>query len=827
MINTRIPYNQSSFAIFKDSGVLVYDIEYHNHITNNNDFYFAQINNNGQIDTAFGSNGIAITDIASGSDNNVLNATFQSDGRMVVTGSIAYGEALVVARYNIDGTLDTSFASSGALVSAPFTDMYANLVSIQTDGKILIGGLACYADYNYFTFVSRLNIDGSIDTSFGSAGKAYVPSCGYTSGMTLQSDGKILVTGAYGPYGGDQAIARLNANGSLDASFGSGGIVHTSFSGRDGLACQAKVLSDGKIVTLGLLNSLDYSDTDITLVRYNANGSIDTTFGTNGKVINNLGITSEDPVDLVIQADGKIIVAANTGSIGTFNVSDIALIRYNPNGSLDNTFGINGVVISNLGSNHDYISDISLQSDGKILVAGGSGGECVLLRFNTDGTVDQTYGSADATITGTTGNDKLTGGLDGDIIEGLTGHDTLDGGAGADSMTGGLGNDVYIIDNVGDIVTELKGQGSDRIESSITYSLADTDGAGIDGGNVEKLTLTGTDVINGTGNGLANVLTGNTAANALSGEGANDTLSGGSGNDTITGGTGNDSLTGGSGNDTLVFNAVVGFSSDSGRVAVAGTVTDVGQDKLNGFNLAGDTIKVVATNVSRFVHGTDTAIGTAIGTQDTGVQGDFTALTGLIELNQVTNDNWSDNGDIALTFISPSVALTEANFEARLQYQLTGTSAANTLTGGVLADTLIGGGGNDRLNGGEGKDVLTGGTGSDIFVFSSAIGTNKTPIFDTITDYDAGDVPDSIRLDDDIFTSLGVIGTTAGVVLASGAFNTGATATEADDRIIYNNGTGKLYYDADGSGAGTQVLFALMGTTTHPTLSASDFLIIA
>ena len=117
------------------------------------------------------------------------------------------------------------------------------------------------------------------------------------------------------------------------------------------------------------------------------------------------------------------------------------------------------------------------------------------------------------------------------VLTGGGGNDTLDGGAGNDSLLGGTGDDTYVVDAVGDSVTELAGAGTDLVRSSIAYTL---------GSNLENLTLAGSTAINGTGNGLNNVLTGNSSANTLAGDGGNDTLDGGEGNDTLVGGTGND-----------------------------------------------------------------------------------------------------------------------------------------------------------------------------------------------------------------------------------------------------------------------------------------------
>lgn len=154
---------------------------------------------------------------------------------------------------------------------------------------------------------------------------------------------------------------------------------------------------------------------------------------------------------------------------------------------------------------------------------------------------------------------------------------------------------------------------------------------------------------------------------------------------------------------------------------------------------------------------------------------------------------------------------------------LIGSNFGDTLTGNAGANAINAGAGADVLTGGAGNDTLTGGSGDDTFIFDAAKGNSN---IDTLTDFKVSG-SDKIVLDDDIFTALGAVGTTSGVALKAGTFQLGTAANDAGDRIIYDQTSGKLYYDADGTGASAQVQIALIGTTAHATLAASDFLVIA
>ena len=274
-----------------------------------------------------------------------------------------------------------------------------------------------------------------------------------------------------------------------------------------------------------------------------------------------------------------------------------------------------------------------------------------------------------------------------------------------------------------------------------------------------------------TGTGFGEILIGRDgSANTINAGSGDDVLIGGTGNDTLNGGAGADLVSGGAGSDFIIEKAVVGTSSDSGRVAIAGNGNDAGQDTLINFDLSGDTLRIVATGVSNFTHGTDTAIGTAGGVDD-GTAGSFLTTVGLIDLNH--NGNFGNSGDIAVTFSAPIGTFNETSFEARLQYVLTGTSGADTITTGAGDDIITGAGGND---------TLIGGSGADQFRLATNSGT------DIIADYT--DNIDKIGLFEG--TGTGAVnfttnGNATGVALGSGDFishSTIADITNSDDSKV-------------------------------------------
>jgi uncharacterized delta-60 repeat protein len=340
----------------------------------NYDIALVRYNTDGTVDKVFGTNGIVTADVLN-YDDDARAIGIQSDGKIVVAGSAHNGTTtyFVVARFTSNGTLDTSFGTGGATlidfgVGAGWNNAYA--LSIQPDGKIVVAGEA--GDPSKYVFaVARLNTDGSLDAGFGTGGgvtTAIGSFTDYARALVIQGDGKIVVVGTSQntTSGPDFAVVRYNANGTLDATFGTSGVVTTPIAaGTYGDNAQAVALQqDGRIVVGGHI--YNGSDHDFALVRYNTNGSLDTGFGTGGKVITVVQDYYDDEINaLHIRSDGKIMAAG-------YSKDDFALVRYNADGSVDRSFGTSGAVLTHFGIAYDEAYAVAIQSDGKLVAAGNS-----------------------------------------------------------------------------------------------------------------------------------------------------------------------------------------------------------------------------------------------------------------------------------------------------------------------------------------------------------------------------------------------------------------------------------------------------------------------
>jgi uncharacterized delta-60 repeat protein len=374
----------------------------------------------GDLDTSFGSDGKVTTDVTARGDFATEVAT-QADGKIVVVGGASWGKnpKFVLLRYNADGTLDTSFGGDGK-VTTNFTRRQdvAFGVAIQADGKIVAAGDAGLRTGNSRFGVARYNADGTLDTTFGGDGKVttqFTRKDDPVSSLVIQADGRIVVAGgaAWNGTNGNFALARYNADGTLDTSFGGDGKVTSDFGGRREFANAVTVQADGKLLAGGLVRfSKTAGRNRFELVRYNVDGTRDTGFSSDGRATTDFTRWHDSVQGLAVQADGKI-VAAGVAGYGGSN-PNFALARYDQDGALDATFGGDGKVTTNFTAGYDEAWDVELQPDGKIVAGGdtaGKGGRFAIARYDTDGALDVTFSGDGRAVTNFTRHDDFAYGL--------------------------------------------------------------------------------------------------------------------------------------------------------------------------------------------------------------------------------------------------------------------------------------------------------------------------------------------------------------------------------------------------------------------------------
>ncbi len=403
----------------------------------------------GLPDLTFGDNGHVITNPGR-NFNRAISVVVQSDGKILAAGSGQdlenndFGADFAIVKCNSDGTLDQNFGTGGIVLTDlnNLSSDVAQDIALQSDGKVLVAGRThagnSFTDYSLA--VVRYDADGTIDQTFGMGGKAFFPiismdDYSYEVSMAIQSDGKILISGTTMALGYDTYITvRFTMDGLVDTSFGSNGKVITSLGESfDGNPNAIAIQPDGKILVGGVgVGPLSYGTwADFALVRYLPDGSPDSSFGINGIVLTPVvsGFSAEWVEDLALQSDGKIIAA---GSTSEMNMSRMAVVRYNSDGTLDNSFGTSGIVLCLAGSSESNIQGVALTADEAITVVGSTKGQdadtydFALLRFLSDGLPDNTFGSGGMVISDMNlvdGYSDVMIGVDGKIVTaGLTGN---------------------------------------------------------------------------------------------------------------------------------------------------------------------------------------------------------------------------------------------------------------------------------------------------------------------------------------------------------------------------------------------------------------------
>jgi uncharacterized delta-60 repeat protein len=552
----------------------------------------------GLLDPTFGTNGV-LTFPTTGLEQGGRALAVQSDGKILVGGwtfdpaNAASGRSFYVARMNpADGSLDSSFNGTGYVIThferegaANLDDEVSDLI-IQSDGKIIAAGRAG-GSIGDFAF-ARYNTDGTLDTSFSGDGKLTVdlnPGLGdAVAGLALQSDGKIVATGtATTPGSTNFGTVRLNANGTLDDTFGNGGIVVTDFLGGNDAASDVIVDKDGNVVVIGGATPFATGGGGYrrwVMARYTPAGTLDTTFDGggdfSGKVSHDFQVAATAET-IVQQSDGKYL-------IGGLIDDQWTLARFENDGSLDATFGSGGKTTVP-GLVGDPLADygMAVQSDGKIVLGGhhvsdsGADAFFAATRFLPDGTLDLNFGSDGVAITAAPGD--------------ASGSDLVLQRDGKILLVGGNG-----------VLTLVRYEND--LPDAPTFAVLGADGV---------LTVTGTDgddqlQISASGGTVTAQLGGETAT-FQSGQVTSINVLGLGGNDTLTAALAETipaTFDGGAGNNTLDVNAGTWtFAADANGLNVTAdndaVVTFQASQNLAALNLLGNAVATLTADGSKFL----------------------------------------------------------------------------------------------------------------------------------------------------------------------------------------------------------------------------------
>ncbi len=367
----------------------------------------------GALDPSFGSSGRVTASLPSDVFSVGTDVLQQVDGKLVLGGYRSDGSAtdMGIARFNSDGSLDTSFSDDG-LFAVTFSGGSSRVQAMAMSGnKIVAAGWASNGSNSDFA-VRRLSGSGNNDSTFGSGG-VVTTAIGVGNDaaydVIVRSDGRLVAAGYTDTAGANEedfALVGYTASGALDNSFGSGGKVQTNLGGSD-VAYAMLQQPDGNIVVAGYSAYLNNSAVvaDFALVRYSSKGVLDNSFSQDGRVTTAFGNAYSVARGLARQRDGKLVAVGCAQSGGQQN---LALVRYTSSGTLDSSFGNGGKVLTSVSSGDDCGYSVIQQFDGKLLVAGyaangGNGDDFMLVRYLPDGTLDTAFGSSGVVTTAVTG----------------------------------------------------------------------------------------------------------------------------------------------------------------------------------------------------------------------------------------------------------------------------------------------------------------------------------------------------------------------------------------------------------------------------------------
>ncbi len=349
----------------------------------------------GDLDSTFDGDGKVLTDVSGSDDGSAI--AIQSDGKIVVAGDDSHN--FVVVRYDSNGTPDSTFSGDGIVITDfDLGDDQANGIAIQPDDKIVVVGYADL-DLNRDFALARYNSDGSLDNSFGLTGRVtteFGSPDDQALDVQIDNQGRIVVVGKTCQTATtcDFALARYNSNGNLDPTFGNGGKVITDFLGGGDVANALAIQPDGRILAAGWMTDPTWH---MAIARYQPDGTLDPTFGIAGTVMTDFGPGYEQAYDIGLLADGRIVIAGLSNE-NAGDPTDFTVVRYLSDGTLDLNFGTNGFVTTDFFSNDDIVFGLVVREDDKIIVAGYSridqtDVDFAVAQYTQNGLLDTTFGT--------------------------------------------------------------------------------------------------------------------------------------------------------------------------------------------------------------------------------------------------------------------------------------------------------------------------------------------------------------------------------------------------------------------------------------------------
>jgi uncharacterized delta-60 repeat protein len=350
----------------------------------NYDFCLIRYNSNGTIDSTFGNGGMVQTELGSIEDF-AYNVVIQPDDKIIVVGTTGtyVDRDFAVVRYNPDGTLDADFGNNGIVKkNSLYYDDILYTVAIQSDGKIIAGGVG-----NTKAYLIRLESNGTMDDSFGNLGIVNFSLAEYTLvyDIHILESGKIMVAGQLGGSGAHGFVARLNNNGSIDNTFGTNGsyIIHFVI---PEFINTIFVQNDGKILVGGCRGYMigSYPTTDFLVLRLLENGTLDNSFNDLGVLTINFDNKAENCNKILTDNDGNIFAVGYSDNL-QLPKSDFAVAKILPNGTLDASFGIEGKIITDFGSSNDKIQGALIDATNRLVVSGiwGDSSNAIICRYKT------------------------------------------------------------------------------------------------------------------------------------------------------------------------------------------------------------------------------------------------------------------------------------------------------------------------------------------------------------------------------------------------------------------------------------------------------------